>query len=54
MSGVLVLPQRQTALVVKQAAKIGLLSGGALPLGVSIRWNHVEYRLWGFPTRSSW
>jgi len=42
-TGILVLPQRQTALVAKQAAEISLLSGGRIRLGVGIGWNHVEY-----------
>ncbi|MFC3229834.1 LLM class F420-dependent oxidoreductase [Marinibaculum pumilum] len=42
-SGVLVLPQRQTALVAKQAAEVDLLSGGRLRLGIGGGWNHVEY-----------
>lgn len=41
--GVLVLPQRQTALVAKQAAEVQSLSRGRLRLGVGIGWNHVEY-----------
>jgi probable F420-dependent oxidoreductase len=40
---ILVLPQRQTALVAKQAAEIDLLSGGRLRLGVGLGWNWVEY-----------
>ena len=43
VTGVLVLPQRQTALVARQAADVDLLSGGRLRLGVGIGWNHVEY-----------
>ncbi|HEY7065991.1 MAG TPA: LLM class F420-dependent oxidoreductase [Chloroflexota bacterium] len=41
--GVLVLPQRQTVLVAKQAAEVQSLSRGRLRLGVGIGWNHVEY-----------
>lgn len=42
-TGVLVLPQRQTALVAKQAANLDLLTGGKLRLGVGIGWNQVEF-----------
>lgn len=43
MTGILILPQRQTALVAKQAAEVDLLSRGRLRLGVGIGWNPVEY-----------
>ncbi|HZS00345.1 MAG TPA: LLM class F420-dependent oxidoreductase [Chloroflexota bacterium] len=45
--GVLVLPQRQTALVAKQAAEVQALSQGRLRLGVGIGWNFVEYETLG-------
>lgn len=40
---VLILPQRQTALVAKQAAEVAILSGDRLRLGVGTGWNQVEY-----------
>jgi probable F420-dependent oxidoreductase len=43
VTSVLVLPQRQTALVAKQAAEVDLLSSGRLRLGVGVGWNRVEY-----------
>lgn len=43
VTGILVLPQRQTALVAKQAAEIDLLAGGRFRLGVGVGWNEVEY-----------
>lgn len=43
VTGILILPQRQTALVAKQAAQIDLLSNGRLRLGVGTGWNYVEY-----------
>ena len=46
-SGIIILPQRQTALVAKQAAAIDILSQGRLRHGVGIGWNHVEYEALG-------
>jgi probable F420-dependent oxidoreductase len=43
VTGILILPQRQTVLVAKQAAEIDLLSGGRLRLGIGTGWNYVEF-----------
>jgi probable F420-dependent oxidoreductase len=54
-TGILVLPQRQTALVARQAADVDLLSGGRLRLGVGVGSNYVEYEALGqdFGTRGA-
>ena len=53
VTGVIILPQRQTMLAAKQAAEVDLLTSGKFRLGVGIGWNRVEYQALGqdFSTR---
>ena len=47
VTGIIILPQRQTALVAKQAAEVDLLTEGRFRLGVGVGWNAVEYEALG-------
>jgi probable F420-dependent oxidoreductase len=53
VTGIIILPQRQTALVAKQAAEVDLLTDGRFRLGIGLGWNRVEYEALGkdFATR---
>jgi probable F420-dependent oxidoreductase len=54
-TGVIILPQRQTALVARQVADLDLLSGERLRFGIGVGWNYVEYQALGqdFATRGA-
>ncbi len=47
VTGIIILPQRQTVLVAKQAAEVDLLTAGRFRLGVGLGWNAVEYEALG-------
>lgn len=49
VSGIVILPQRQAALVAKQSADVAILSGGRLRLGIGTGWNRLEYEALGVP-----
>ena len=55
VTGIIILPQRQTALVAKQAAEVDLLTEGRFRLGLGVGWNPVEYEALGedFRTRGA-
>ena len=47
VTAIVILPQRQTVLVAKQAAEVDLLTDGRFRLGVGLGWNQVEYEALG-------
>ena len=53
VTGIVILPQRQTALVAKQAAEVDILTGGRFRLGIGQGWNPVEYEALGEGLRRS-
>jgi probable F420-dependent oxidoreductase len=48
-TSILIGPQRQTALLAKQAAEVDIVSGGKFRLGLGVGWNKVEYDALGMP-----
>ncbi|MCE2500625.1 MAG: TIGR03619 family F420-dependent LLM class oxidoreductase, partial [Dehalococcoidia bacterium] len=46
-TGIIILPQRQTALVAKQTAEVDVLTNGRLRLGIGVGWNEVEFEALG-------
>ena len=53
VTGIIIAPQRQTALIAKQAAEVDILTEGRFRLGIGVGWNPVEYEALGqeFATR---
>jgi probable F420-dependent oxidoreductase len=47
VTGIVILPQRQTVLAAKQAAEVDILTGGRFRFGVGLGWNPVEYEALG-------
>ena len=47
VTGIIILPQRQSVLVAKQAAEVDLLTGGRFRLGIGLGWNAVEFEALG-------
>ena len=52
VTGIMVLPKRQTLLVARQAAEVHFLSGGRLRLGVGVGWNRPEFEALGIDFRT--
>ena len=52
-TGIIILPQRQTALVAKQTAEVDVLTNGRLRLGIGVGWNEVEFEALGETGRTA-